>query len=198
MAKYDGLDGYCNISEKYINLYSQAVDFFQKNDLTAIARERGWTNGEMFEALISPLKGLRGDFQRCFSFAIPLEKAKTKNGNFASPAAFTYVVTMGIKTRDENTCELTTIGKYIIDKRLSVQSYSLLILSKVGVYDRNNQDDRLSNLLTIFCRYAITHPNEKYNPQVLEQLVGTIGIIDARFDITFNALVISGLLSQKI
>lgn len=195
MAKYDGLDGYCNISEKYINLYSQAVDFFQKNDLTAIARERGWTNGEMFEALISPLKGLRGDFQRCFSFAIPLEKAKTKNGNFASPAAFTYVVTMGIKTRDENTCELTTIGKYIIDKRLSVQSYSLLILSKVGVYDRNNQDDRLSNLLTIFCRYAITHPNEKYNPQVLEQLVGTIGIIDARFDITFNALVISGLLS---
>lgn len=195
MAKYDCLDGYCNISEKYINLYSQAVDFFQKNDLTAIARERGWTNGEMFEALISPLKDLRGEFHRCFNFTIPLEKAKTKNGNFASPAAFTYVVTMGIKTRDENTCELTTIGKYIIDKRLSVQSYSLLILSKVGVYDRNNQDNRISNFLTIFCKYAIAHPNEKYTPQVLEQMVDTIGRIKARGDIAFNALVISGLLS---
>lgn len=195
MAKYDGLDGYCNISEKYINLYSQAVDYFQKNDLAKIARQKGWTNGEMFEALISPLKGLRGDFQRCFSFSIPTEKAKTKSGNFASPAAFTYVVTMGLKTRDDSTCELTPIGKYLIDKRLSVQSYSLLILSKVGVYDSKNQDHRISNFLTVFCKYALNHPNEKYDPEKLEEVIGSIGIMDARTDISFNALVISGLLS---
>lgn len=195
MAKKDGLDGYCNISEKYINLYSQAVDYFQKNNLAKIARQKGWSNGEMFEALISPLKGLKGDFQRCFSFSIPTQKAKTRNGNCASPAAFTYVVTMGLKTRDDNTCELTPIGKYLIDKRLSVQSYSLMILSKVGVYDRQNQDYRISNLLTVFCKYAINHPNDIYTPEKLEKVINPIGIMDARFDISFNALAISGLLS---
>ena len=198
MARIDGLDGYVNIQEKNINLFVEAIDFYEKSNLDDLATSKGWSQGAMFEALIQSQKSGGSEYKRSYIFSIPTVKATTRNGKEASPAACTYAVTMGLMNNFSGKITLTPTGIFLFEHLLSAQTYTLNTLSKVGLYI---DDTRQTNLLTAFCKYAILNKTASYNPTNFTDIFKygeeetDVYDIDARTDISFNALVLSGLLS---
>lgn len=196
MAKIDGLDGLCNIQDRHILCLTQALDFYAKNKLADLALSKNWSKSDMLQAVAQPLHNISNEFKRSFAFSIPTQKAKTKNGKDASPAIATYTVTMGLSLDEKNNFSLTKIGQCILTHDLSIPSYALILLSKVGVYDENNE--RVTNLLTQFCKYAKDNPNASYTKDDIKKVLDGIGpktYFDSREDIAFNAFLVSGFLS---
>ena len=198
MARIDGLDGYVNIQEKNINLFVEAINFYEKSNLDELATSKGWSQGAMFEALIQSQKSGGSEYKRSYIFSIPTVKATTRNGKEASPAACTYAVTMGLMDNSTGKITLTPTGIFLYEHLLSAQTYTLNTLSKVGLYIG---DTRQTNLLTAFCKYAISNKTASYNTTNFTDIFKygeeetEVYDIDARADISFNALVLSGLLS---
>lgn len=198
MARIDGLDGYVNIQEKNINLFVEAIDFYEKSNLDDLATSKGWSQGAMFEALIQSQKSGGNEYKRSYIFSIPTAKATTRNGKEASPAACTYAVTMGLMDNFTGRITLTPTGVFLYQHLLSAQTYTLNTLSKVGLYI---EDNRRTNLLTAFCKYAVANRAASYSQASFTDIFkygeedGEVYDVDARADISFNALVLSGLLS---
>ena len=198
MARIDGLDGYVNIQEKNLNLFVEAIDFYEKSNLDELAASKGWSQGAMFEALIQSQKSVVSDYKRSYIFSIPDKKATTRNGKEASPAACTYAVTMGLMDNFSGRITLTPTGKFLLYHTLSAQTYTLNTLSKVGLYI---DDVRQTNLLTAFCKYAIAHKKASFNQASFSNILkygeedDKRYDVEAREDISYNALVLSGLLS---
>jgi len=195
MAKIDGLDGLCNIQDRHIICLTQALDFFVKNDLASLALQKGWSKGDMLQALASPLHSITNEYKRSFIFSIPDKKAKTKNGNDASPAIATYTTTMGLSLAEKDDFALTSISQMILNRSLSIPSYALILLSKVGIYVKG---ERVTNLLTQFSKYAIDNFSESYTKDDFNKILKSLGenaSFDSREDIAFNAFVLSGILS---
>ena len=196
MAKIDGFDGLCNIEERHILGLVSALSFYAKENLSQVAKKRGWAKGEMLQALAAPLHGITNEYKRAFHFVTPSKKAMTRTGAPASPAIGTYKTTMGLSKDESHDFELTSTATCILNYDLSIPSYALILLSKVGVY--NSTKERISNLLTLFCQYAIEHPNEEFSVQDIDKIIATKGngaYINSRNDIAFNALSISGFIS---
>ena len=197
MAKVDGLDGLCNIQDRHILCLTQALDFYAKKNLANVAISKNWSKSDMLQAVAQPLHNISNEYKRSFAFSIPTQKAKTKKGKDSSPAIATYTVTMGLSLDEKNDFALTKIGQCILNHDLSIPSYALMLLSKVGIYDVNNE--RVSNLLTQFCKYAKDNPNASYTKDDIKSKVLTgIGpetYFDSREDIAFNAFLVSGFLS---
>jgi len=198
MARIDGLDGYVNIQEKNINLFVEAIYFYAKANLDDVAASKGWSQGAMFESLIQAQKSGGNEYKRSYIFSIPTTKAVTRNGRESSPAACTYAVTMGLMDNFTGKITLTPIGHLLYEHLLSAQTYTLNILSKVGLYINGL---RQTNLLTAFCKYAVSNKNASYNQTSFANVFKygkaetEIYDVDARADISFNALVLCGLLS---
>ena len=129
MARIDGLDGYVNIQEKNINLFVEAIDFYEKSNLDDLATSKGWSQGAMFEALIQSQKSGGSEYKRSYIFSIPTVKATTRNGKEASPAACTYAVTMGLMNNFSGKITLTPTGIFLFEHLLSAQTYTLNTLS---------------------------------------------------------------------
>ncbi|MCQ2198324.1 MAG: hypothetical protein MJZ19_01220 [Paludibacteraceae bacterium] len=193
MAKLDGLDGLCNIQDRHIYCLTQALDFYAKNDLSNEPSLAGWSKGEILQALAYPLHKISNEYKRSFKFQIPKAKALTKSGAPASPAIATYTITMGLSFDDKDDYALTSVGEAILERRLYIPSYALILLSKVGIYDE--MDCRISNILTHFCDYATKNPNDTYTPNNILSKLPEDTYINSRSDILFNAFVISGILS---
>lgn len=196
MAKVDGLDGLCNIQDRHILCLTQALDFYAKNNLADLALSKNWSKSDMLQAVAQPLHNISNEYKRSFAFSIPTQKAKTKNGKDASPAIATYTVTMGLSLDEKNNFSLTKTGQCILNHDLSIPSYALTLLSKVGIYNTNNE--RVTNLLTQFCKYAKDNPNASYTKDDIKKVLDGIGpktYFDSREDIAFNAFLVSGFLS---
>ena len=197
MAKVDGLDGLCNIQDRHILCLTQALDFYAKHNLADLALSKNWSKSDMLQAVAQPLHNISNEYKRSFAFSIPTQKAKTKNGKDASPAIATYTVTMGLSLDEKNNFSLTKTGQCILNHDLSIPSYALTLLSKVGVYNTNNE--RVTNLLAQFCKYAKDNPNASYTKDDIKSKVlagiGPNTYFDSRADIAFNAFLVSGFLS---
>lgn len=166
-GKQDRLDHAKLIQEQYVYWYIQAIDFFEKNNLSKTADELKTTNQNLLGVLlcnscIQTLKPQQAKHSRSFGFQIPTSlECEDKNPS----ALVTWAFANGILTKDFT---LTPLARRVKNQQLSIPSYCLCIASKQGVYmtTDDNKEIRVTNVLSLVCA-ALCRLNRPCTPEEL-------------------------------
>ncbi len=92
---------------------------------------------------------------------------------------------MGLATPDGNIPQITPIGRALLDGRISLIDYSLILLSKLFIY--NEDKTPYANILGVILSKAFS------SSPLQEEDFG----LGCRTDLIFNALILSGLLEKN-
>ena len=185
------VDGLINIGPKITDVFVKAIAAFAEQGVE-YAKSKGIPFGTAFQRFTYPVySGETAEFD-VTSIDTPVY---TKSGKEQSPAFITYCRKMGLLIIDESKSlfGLTLIGEALLDERISLQDYALVILSKQGVYQNG-----------IYKVPLFTHIVEMLNSypsitvETLQQHISTLyhdnDITKTRFDILLGAFATSGLL----
>lgn len=130
--------------------------------------------GQAYERVVYPTlsKGYN-----IFDFSRIIQPIMTKGGVERSPSLFTHIRRMGLINATEDYFELSPIGYLLLNNRLSIRDYSLILISKLTIFD--DDDNPCGNLLTSIIKQLIE------SKRLLENEIETYG---ARKDLILNAL----------
>lgn len=185
------VDGLINIGPKITDVFVKAIDAFSKQGVE-YAKSKGIALGAAFQRFTYPVYSGAASTFEVANIDTPVY---TKSGKEQSPAFITYCRKMGLLIIDESKSQfgLTTIGEALLDERISLQDYALIILSKQGVFQNGiykaplftHVVEMLNNYPSITVEMFQQHLTTLYNDSDIEK---------TRLDILLGAFAISGLL----
>ena len=185
------VDGLINIGPKITDVFVKAISAFSEQGIE-YAKSKGIAWGTAFQRFTYPVySGATSNFD-VTSIDSPVY---TKSGKEQSPAFITYCRKMGLLIIDESKSlfGLTLIGEALLDGRISLQDYALIVLSKQGVFQNGIYKAPLfTHIIEMLNEYSsITvetlqqHISSLYNDNDIEK---------TRLDILLGAFATSGLL----
>lgn len=187
------VDGLVNISEAPIRCFVEAIDSFNKNGIT-FSKNNGISFGTAFQRYVEPVYTKQTS---SYTTASILKPALTGSGNEQSPARNTYCRKMGLLEIDESKSifQLTPLGKAILENKLTVEEFSFIILTKMGIFkDGVFKDNLFCVIAEYFCSNATISDTELRD--FVTNKYGDDNISKTRFDIIVGALAFAGLVTK--
>ncbi len=187
------VDGLVNITPKAIFCFVNAINAFSKGGVE-YAREANVSFGMAFQRFVEPVyTGIKEDFDLKDIF----KPAYTTNNKEQSPARVTFCKKMGLlKIDDSNDVfELTPLAEEIRLKRITIEEYAFILLTKQGIFIDGNYVCNLFSLIaqrfeestTISDIEILDYIKEKFEDADIEK---------TRADIIINALCTTGLIAK--
>ena len=187
------VDGLVNITPKAIYCFVNAINAFSKGGVK-YAREANVSLGIAFQRFVEPVyTGIKENFDLKDIF----KPAYTTNNKEQSPARVTFCKKMGLlKIDDSNDVfELTPLAEEIRLKRITIEEYAFILLTKQGIFIDGNYVCNLFSLIaqrfeestTISDIEILDYIKEKFEDADIEK---------TRADIIINALCTTGLIAK--
>ena len=187
------VDGLVNITPKAIYCFVNAINAFSKGGVK-YAREANVSLGIAFQRFVEPVyTGIKENFDLKDIF----KPAYTTNNKEQSPARVTFCKKMGLlKIDDSNDAfELTPLAEEIRLKRITIEEYAFILLTKQGIFIDGNYVCNLFSLIaqrfeestTISDIEILDYIKEKFEDADIEK---------TRADIIINALCTTGLIAK--
>ena len=139
------VDGLVNITPKAIYCFVNAINAFSKGGVK-YAREANVSLGIAFQRFVEPVyTGIKENFDLKDIF----KPAYTTNNKEQSPARVTFCKKMGLlKIDDSNDVfELTPLAEEIRLKRITIEEYAFILLTKQGIFIDGNYVCNLFSLI---------------------------------------------------
>lgn len=187
------VDGLINISEQPIKCFVEAIDSFNKYGIS-FSKSNGISLGTAFQRYVEPVYTKQATSFTTGSILIP---ALTTSGNEQSPARITYCRKMGLLEIDETNSifQLTPLGNAILENKLTVEEFSFILLTKMGIFQDGIFKD---NLFCIIAEYFCTKATIS-NTELEDYIIAKYNdrnISKTRFDIIVGALFYAGLVAK--
>lgn len=192
--QFGTVDGLVNITNDTILCFVKGIDEFVSQGGPAYARNLGISYGMAFQRFIEPVYVDRAKPYTLESIKQPV---LTRSGSEQSPARGTFCKKMGLLKMDESNgiFEITPIGKAFLENNISIEEYSFILLSKMGIFKNGEYVDNLLNSISIYFQsHAIVSQDslEKY----IKLTYSDDDIVKTRLDIIINSLVVTGLITK--
>ena len=187
------VDGLVNITPKAIYCFVNAINAFSKGGVE-YAREANVSFGIAFQRFVEPVyTGIKENFDLKDIF----KPVYTTNNKEQSPARVTFCKKMGLlKIDDSNDVfELTPLAEEIRLKKITIEEYAFILLTKQGVFIDGKYVCNLFSLIaqrfeesaTISDIEILDYIKEKFEDADIEK---------TRADIIVNALCTTGLIAK--
>ena len=192
--QFGTVDGLVNITNDTILCFVKGIDEFISQGGPAYARNLGISYGTAFQRFIEPVYVDRAKPYTLESIKQPV---LTRSGSEQSPARGTFCKKMGLLKIDESNgiFEITPIGKAILNNEISIEEYSFILLSKMGVFKNGEYIDNLLNSISVYFQSNAT-VSQNFLEKYIKLTYGDNDIVKTRLDIIINSLVVTGLLAK--
>ena len=187
------VDGLVNITPKAIYCFVNAINAFSKGGVES-AREANVSLGIAFQRFVEPVyTGIKDNFDLKDIF----KPAYTTNNKEQSPARVTFCKKMGLlKIDDSNDVfELTPLAEEIRLKRITIEEYAFILLTKQGIFIDGNYVCNLFSLIAQRFEESTTISDIEILDYVKEKFENA-DIEKTRADIIINALCTTGLIAK--
>ena len=192
--QFGTVDGLVNITNDTILCFVKGIDEFISQGGPAYARNLGISYGTAFQRFIEPVYVDRAKPYTLESIKQPV---LTRSGSEQSPARGTFCKKMGLLKIDESNgiFEITPIGKAILNNEISIEEYSFILLSKMGVFKNGEYIDNLLDSISVYFQSNAT-VSQNFLEKYIKLTYGDNDIVKTRLDIIINSLVVTGLLAK--
>ena len=192
--QFGTVDGLVNITKDSIFCFVKGIDEFVRQGGPAYAKLKEISFGTAFQRFVDPVYN---DKVKPFSIESINQPVFTRSGAEQSPARVTFCKKMGLLKIDESNdlFELTSLGKLIAENNITIEEYSFILLSKMGIYKDGTY---LGNLLSIVSQYFQSNATLSQSSlgDYVKQIYNDSSIVKTRLDIIINTLVVAGLITK--